>query len=124
MVTSLKEVQGKLSNLVNITDATPRLGSPYISNPTLRNFEPRIGFAWDPFGNGKTAVRGGGAIFDVLPLPGYFILQNNQAAPFFKLGTVNLASTAGGQIYKGGLPLIKKTTQRSASRVGVNPPPN
>ena len=39
------------------------------TNPTLRNFEPRIGFSWDPFHDGTTAVRGGFGIFDVLPLP-------------------------------------------------------
>ena len=122
MVTVLKEVQGKLTNLTNFTDPLPHCGTldpsltfafgkpgcagiaPYYSNPTLRNFEPRFGFTWDPYGNGKTAVRGGFAIFDVLPLPGYFILQNNQATPFFLLGTIanTPATPLAGTFYTGG----------------------
>lgn len=46
-----------------------RVKNYFTSNPTLRNFQPRVGFAWDPRGNGKTSLRAAFGIFDVLPLP-------------------------------------------------------
>jgi hypothetical protein len=83
------EAHNRLSNLVNITDSTPKLGGPFFSNPTFKNFEPRVGFSWDPFGNGKTAVRAGAGLFDVLPLPYLFELETEFTYPYFAQGTVN-----------------------------------
>jgi carboxypeptidase family protein/TonB-dependent receptor-like protein len=81
MVTVPTEAHNRISNLRNLTDAQPRVGAPFFSNATLRNFEPRLGFAWNPR-TGKTLVRGGFGIFDVLPLPYEFNLSFQRAVPF------------------------------------------
>jgi hypothetical protein len=81
MATVPTEAHNRISNLRNVTDAVPHIGAPFFSNPTLRNFEPRVGFGWNPRA-GKTLVRGGFGIFDVLPLPYEFQSSFQLAEPF------------------------------------------
>jgi len=83
------------------------LGGPLFKNPTLHNFEPRIGLSWDPFHNGKTAVRAGFGMFDMLPMPYQFNLMEVLAAPYFLLGTLNDPSPSlAGTFFAGAFPLL------------------
>jgi Carboxypeptidase regulatory-like domain/TonB dependent receptor len=83
------ETAGRLSALHSIADPTPHLGDPYFANPTKTNFEPRLGLAWDTFGDGRLTVRSGFGLFDVLPLPYEFELLSMGVAPFFESATPN-----------------------------------
>jgi hypothetical protein len=87
MMTIPTEVNGKVALLKNLTDPTVTVGGKiHDSNPTLRNFAPRVGVAWDPFGTHRTSIRGGFGVFDVLPFLYLYETPLNRSTPFFLQG--------------------------------------
>jgi hypothetical protein len=56
------DIYGRDSTLLKLSDPAPVTGQLY-ENPTYKNISPRFGVAWDVFGTGKTAVRGGYGLF-------------------------------------------------------------
>jgi hypothetical protein len=121
MATVPAEVHGRFVSLRNLTDTQPRIGSQVFGNPTLRNFEPRLGFAWSPFSNSKTVFHGGVGLFDVLPLPYVVQLLEVRPAPFNQIGGLN--SVPAGDFYNVAYPLLTPNTL-SSTFIQQNPKRN
>jgi carboxypeptidase family protein/TonB-dependent receptor-like protein len=104
------EESGRAANY--ITDAAgvlltaPRIGnSVYTQNNATRLFAPRVGLAWDPFGNGRTSIRAGFGTYYSLIDDLSFLLNS-------------LPPANGSASYSGALlPLLPVTP-------GVQPPPS
>jgi hypothetical protein len=82
--TTMTEVSGLGSYIRDVQrDAVPTVDPQVIRNPSLKNFSPRLGFAWDVRGDEKTAVRGGfGLLYDVNQIASGLIITPTAMPPF------------------------------------------
>lgn len=117
MITVPTEAQNKLVVLPTITSSTLRFGAPYYANSTTKDFEPRVGFSYSPWGDGKTAIRGGFGIFDVLPLPYEYVFRGSAVGPFSVAPADS--SPPVGSFYNGIYPLLSNSL---ASEVYIDTP--
>src|SRR6202790_2882844 len=122
MATVPTEVHGQLASLQHLTDPTVVVRSPLFANPSLRNFEPRVGFSWDPFRDAKTAVRGGFGMFDVLVLPANLRHTVDGTVPFSL--SANWANLTGLFPTAAFNTLTANPTSERAAYIEQKPPRN
>jgi TonB-dependent receptor-like protein len=77
------------------------LKSPY--NGDHNNFSPRVGFAWDIQGNGKTVIRGGGSImYEEIPLISLTAVGNQLGLNQIPTGATEIFMSGGTQVIRPG----------------------
>jgi hypothetical protein len=120
----VKEKNDLFSDFVPTSGTTGNLvqvGSGGLSNvyqPDYRNFSPRVSFAWDVTGKGKSVIRAGyGMFFDAfsqdmllghLPYPTFYApgpAYNNIGPNPILEATLNPAAVNGAGVYQTGQPL-------------------
>ena len=87
-----------------VTDSTGTIGQPFV-NPTNLGFAPRVGLAWDPFGDGRTSVRAGFGLF-YSPLWNDYYGAAQGTPPFTSLGSVSNPSFPNAYAQIGSQPFV------------------
>jgi hypothetical protein len=120
MSTLPTEPQGRFQFVRDFFNGVPvPVSTSWVGNSTLRDFAPRVGLAWDPFKNGKTSVRAGFGIFDVVPLP--VVSAPGPGFPFSIQPTINLLAHPG-TFPKGANALLNFTGVDNTTTVSYKEP--
>lgn len=85
-----KEAKGRVASFRNIYDPATgtfdratTVGDPLFRNPSLLNFAPRVGFAWDITGDGRNALSGGAGYFFEPILGNIYRAYGNRTPPYY-----------------------------------------
>ncbi len=102
-ITAPTELNGKCANWVDTTsDRDVHVGCPFYENPSLKNIAPRVGFAWDIAGAGRTVLRGGFGIFHEQLLSNAFLIAGVRNPPYY--ANVTIPTPSIPDVFSRGVP--------------------
>jgi hypothetical protein len=100
VITEQSDLLGNFSPTQGLVQVGQQISSPY--NGDHKDFAPRVGVAWDPFGNGKTVVRAAvGIIYETVNWESFLAFNNVYGLDTIPTGGILDGVQASGKITSG-----------------------
>jgi hypothetical protein len=116
VVKDSRNLLGNFDPSLGFVQVRKQISSPY--NVDHLNFSPRLGFAWDIFGNSKTVLRAGSGMIHTIPHISAFIGQLGGGGT----GLATIPTGAAG-VLPGGGTISATDVTLLGTQLNWNPPP-